>query len=150
MLRKNEATLKAVLRALPSAAVFYFAGHAEARPDRTGLLMADVDSQSGDPRLLTAELLKPGSLKHLQIAVLAACDTSKGDEGTYSDMTSLVRTLVRAGVPSIVASRWKLVSGAPDRIALPFAFPQKLFQTSGHPYYWASLDQFGGLDVIPQ
>jgi CHAT domain-containing protein/cytochrome c-type biogenesis protein CcmH/NrfG len=150
VLRKNEATLKAVLRALPSAAVFYFAGHAEARPDRTGLLMADVDSQSGDPRLLTAELLKPGSLKHLQIAVLAACDTSKGDEGTYSDMTSLVRTLVRAGVPSIVASRWKLVSGAPDRIALPFAFPQKLFQTSGHPYYWASLDQFGGLDVIPQ
>jgi CHAT domain-containing protein/cytochrome c-type biogenesis protein CcmH/NrfG len=148
VLTKNGATLEAVLRALPSAAVFYFAGHAEARPDRTGLLMADV-SQSGDPRLLTAELLEPDSLKHLQIAVLAACDTSKGDEGTYSDMTSLVRTMVRAGVPSIVASRWKLVSGAPDRIALPFVFPQKLSQTSAHPYYWASLNQFGGLDVIP-
>jgi len=149
MLTKNNATLEAVRRALPSAAVFYFAGHAEAKPDRTGLLMADIDPQSGDPRLLTAALLRPESLKHLQIAVLAACDTSKGDEGTYSDMTSLVRTMVRAGVPSIVASRWKLVSGAPDRIALPFVFPQKLSRTSAHPYYWASLNQFGGLDVIP-
>jgi CHAT domain-containing protein len=148
--QKEDATLQAVLRALPSATVFYFAGHAVATPQRTGLAMDDVDPSSGGPRLLTAEVLKPESLKHLQIAVLAACDTIKGNDGSYNDVTSLVRTMLRAGVPSVVASRWDLISGAPDRLALPFVFPQKLSQISGHPYYWASLNQFGGLDVIPQ
>lgn len=148
--QKEEATLPAVLRALPSATVFYFAGHAVAAPERTGLVMADLDPKTGDPRLLTAEMLKPESLKRLQIAVLAACNTDKGDEGNYSDTTSLVRAMVRGGVPSVLASRWNLISGAPDRLALPFVFPQKLSKISGHPYYWASLNQFGGLDVIPQ
>jgi CHAT domain-containing protein/cytochrome c-type biogenesis protein CcmH/NrfG len=148
VLTENDASLHAVLRALPSASVFYFAGHAVAAPE-PGLVMADLDPGSGDPRRLTAELLTPESLKHLQIAVLAGCDTDTGDEGNYNDVTSLVRTMVRAGVPSIVASRWKLVSGAPDRVALPLVFPRKASQTSTHPYYWASLNQFGGLDVIP-
>jgi CHAT domain-containing protein/cytochrome c-type biogenesis protein CcmH/NrfG len=148
--QKEDATLPAVLRALPSAAVFYFAGHAVATPERTGLVMADLNSKTGDSRLLTADLLEPKLLTHLQVAVLAACNTNKGNEGNYSDTTSLVRTMVRAGVPSVVASRWGLISGAPDRLALPFVFPKKLSQTSGHPYYWASLNQFGGLDVIPQ
>lgn len=150
VLTGDNATLPTVLRALPSATVFYFAGHAEAEPGRTGLLMSDIDPQSGGPRLLTAEVLKPELLKHLQIAVLAACDTSKGDEGNANDVTSLVRAMVRAGVPSVVASRWELVSGAPDRLAFPFVFPQRFSQTSAHPYFWASLNQFGGLDVIPQ
>lgn len=150
VLAEKDATLQAVLRALSSATVFYFAGHAVATSERSGLVMDDLDPKSGDPRLLTAELLKPESLQHLQVAVLAACDTSKGDDGSYNDITSLVRTMVRAGVPSIVATRWKLVSGAPDRLAFPFVFPQKASQTSTHPYYWASLNQFGGLDVIPQ
>ena len=150
VLTKKDATLQAVLRALPYATVFYFAGHAVATPDRTGLLMADIDPNSDEPRLLTADLLKPESLKRLQIVVLAACDTTKGNDGNYNDVTSLVRTMIRAGVPSVVASRWDIISGAPDRLTLPFVFPQKVPQTSAHPYYWASLNQFGGLDVIQQ
>lgn len=150
VLTGNDATLQAALRALPSATVFYFAGHAMATPQRTGLAMDDIDPKSGDASLLTAAMLKPEFLQHLQIAVLAACDTTKGNDGSYNDVTSLVRALVRAGVPSVVASRWDLISGAPDRLALPFVFPQMLSRTSDHPYYWASLNQFGGLDVIPQ
>ena len=149
VLINDQASLEAVLNALSDASVFYFAGHALATPERTGLLMADIDAKTGGPRVLTASMLVPEQLRHLQVAVLAACDTAQGEAETYTDVESLARALIRAGVPSVVASRWKISSGASERLALPFVFPQKPSNTSAHPYYWASLNQFGGLDIQP-
>jgi CHAT domain-containing protein len=148
VLKNDEATLQSVTDALPSASAFYFAGHALATPERAGLLMADVDPKTGDPLVLTAQMLRPKQLEHLQIAILAACSTSQGENGTYTDVTSLARALVRAGVPSVVASRWQIASGASDRLNLPLVFPQRPSHTAAHPYYWASLNQFGGFDVF--
>jgi hypothetical protein len=111
--------------------------------------LADYDDKLGGPSLLTAGSLKPDRVKQLQVAVLAACDTGIGEDGMYTDVTSLARALVRAGVPRVITSRWKLTSGATDRLTLPFAFPKKSVVVGAHPYYWASLNQFGGLDVAP-
>jgi len=149
VLKNSQATLQAVMDSLRTSSIFYFAGHAEATPARAGLLMADIDPTTGEPRMLTARLLEPALLEHLQIAILAACDTGQGENGSYTDVTSLARAFVRGGVPSVVASRWKLISGAPERLAFPFVFPQRPSHITDHPYYWASLNQFGGLDVQP-
>jgi len=149
VLKNSQATLQAVMDGLRTTSIFYFAGHAVASPARAGLLMADIDPTTGDPRVLTARLLEPALLGNLQIAILAACDTGQGENGSYTDVTSLARAFVRGGVPSVVASRWKLISGAPERLALPFVFPQRPSHTTVHPYYWASLNQFGGLDIQP-
>ena len=149
VLKNSQATLQTVMDALSTSSVFYFAGHALAEPGRTGLVLADYDDKLGGPSLLTAGSLKPDRVKQLQVAVLAACDTGIGEDGMYTDVTSLARALVRAGVPRVITSRWKLTSGATDRLTLPFAFPKKSVVVGAHPYYWASLNQFGGLDVAP-
>jgi CHAT domain-containing protein len=149
VLKNGQATLQAVMNALSTSSVFYFAGHALAEPGRTGLVLGDHDNQLGGPNLLTAGSLKPDRVKQLQVAVLAACDTGIGEDGMYTDVTSLARALVRAGVPRVITSRWTLTSGATDRLTLPFVFPRKSAVAAGHPYYWASLNQFGGLDVAP-
>ena len=145
VLKDNQATLTAVTEALRSASIFYFAGHALATPERAGLVMADIDPKTQRARLLTAEDLKPENVRKLKVAILAGCDTGKGESGSYNDVTSLARALVRAGVPMVVVSRWELSSGAPERLNLPFVFPQRPTRTDIHPFYWASLNQFGRL-----
>lgn len=149
VLKNGQATLQAVMEALSTSSVFYFAGHAVAEPGRTGLVLGDYDDKLGGPSLLTAGSLKPDRVKKLQVAVLAACDTGIGEDGMYTDVTSLARALVRGGVPRVITSRWKLTSGVTDRLALPFVFPIKPVVGAVHPYYWASLGQFGGLEIAP-
>ena len=149
VLKNDQATLQAVTEALSASSVFYFAGHALAEPGRTGLVLGDFDDKLGGPNLLTAGSLKPDRVKQMQVAVLAACDTGIGENGMYTDVTSLARALVRAGVPRVITSRWTLTSSAVDRLKLPFVFPRKSVVGAGHPYYWASLNQFGGIDVAP-
>jgi CHAT domain-containing protein len=150
ILKDNQATLSAVTEALRSASIFYFAGHALGTPERVGLVMADIDPKTQRPRLLTAEDLKPENVRKLKIAILAGCDTAKGESGSYNDVTSLARALVRGGVPMVVVSRWELSSGAPERLNLPFVFPQRPARTDIHPFYWASLNQFGRVDFETQ
>jgi CHAT domain-containing protein len=48
----------------------------------------------------------------LELAVLSACGTANGSEGTAVDTDSLVRSLQRSGVTYVVASQWKLDSVA--------------------------------------
>ena len=150
ILKDNQATLSAVTEALRSASIFYFAGHALATPERVGLVMADIDPKTQRARLLTAEDLKAGNVRKLKIAILAGCDTGKGESGSYNDVTSLARALVRAGVPMVVVSRWQLNFGASERLNLPFVFPQRPARTDIHPFYWASLNQFGRVDFETQ
>src|SRR5262249_6394386 len=112
--------------------------------------MSDIDPKTQTARLLTAEDLKAGRVRHLKIAILAGCDSGQGESGSYNDVTSLTRALVAAGVPMVVVSRWKLSSGAPERLELPFVFPQRPNRTDNHPFYWASLNQFGRAEFEPQ
>jgi CHAT domain-containing protein len=55
VLKGGEATLSAVRSELPGAAVFHFAGHSLAAPQRTGLLLQGGAGQANTPRLMDAE-----------------------------------------------------------------------------------------------
>jgi CHAT domain-containing protein len=150
-----QANRTEVLRNLGNTTVFHFVGHAVASVDQVGLLLGpDAVVNSSD--LVN---LRPRNLK---LVVLSACDTAIGDEGTTADVNSLARTLAVAGVPQIVASRWKVDSAVTRQLMRAFysnlmsgKSPADSLRAASaavrnlpgyeHPYYWGSFAVFGTL-----
>jgi CHAT domain-containing protein len=64
------ATGGGVLKHLPWAAVFHFAGHGVASSEHSGVMLSD--------QLLTSDQLEGVNLARVQLVFLAACDTEKG------------------------------------------------------------------------
>jgi CHAT domain-containing protein len=141
-----------LIKYLSSARVFHFAGHAVASPKRVGLLLADST--------LSADALQGAKLSHLELAVLSACETANGSDGTPVDPNSLIRSFEGSGVPHVVASRWRLDSSAARLFmeifysallqgnTVPRAMQlseNALRNTAGmnRPYFWAALNDFG-------
>jgi CHAT domain-containing protein len=114
----------------------------------------------GPESLLSAHDIAALRLRNLRLAVLSACDTANGDEGTPADLNSVARTLVAAGVPNVVASRWRVDSATTRQLMRAFyaslvsgKSPAAALRAAGdtvrsmpryrHPYYWASFAVFG-------
>lgn len=151
-----NATVTAVLNELPEAVVFHFAGHAVASPERTGLVLFG-SSASGDPAvpvLMTVEL-KRSTVRKCKLVVLSACSTGRDSEVAEASPENIANSLVRAGVPRVVASRWEvdstateslmrsfyesLLSGRSVPIALQAATaPVRNSAATKHPYFWAA------------
>ena len=154
----REATLSAVRSELPAAAVFHFAGHALAAPQRTGLLLESPDGKANIPRLMDASVVRQLHLQSLQLAVLSACSTASG--GGSSGFDSVTDALLRAGVPHVVASRWAVDSTETRGFVQDFYHNALSGQTvsnatrltsqkillnprTAHPYYWAAFAAYG-------
>jgi len=58
--------------------------------------------------------------KNLRLAVLSACDTANGDDGTFADLNSVARNLTVLGVPQTVASRWNVDSAVTRQLMRAF------------------------------
>jgi CHAT domain-containing protein/tetratricopeptide (TPR) repeat protein len=153
LIHGHEVTRAEVLAQLRDARVLHFAGHAFAGFNRVGLVL-------GPSSLLSSHDIAALGLRNLKLAVLSACDTANGDEGTSADGDSLARTLVAAGVPNVVASRWRVDSNV-TRLLMRVFYSNLLSDKSPaeslraaraairsipayqHPYYWASFAVFG-------
>jgi CHAT domain-containing protein/tetratricopeptide (TPR) repeat protein len=160
LLKGGEATLSAVRSELPGAAVFHFAGHSLATPERTGLMLEAGDGQANTtPRLMDASVVRQLHLQSLQLAVLSACSTASGSGGS-SGFDSVTDALLRAGVPHVVASRWAVDSAETRRFVEDFyrsalsgqtasnatrLTSQKMLlnPSTAHPYYWAAFAAYG-------
>ncbi len=159
VLEGREATLTAVRSELPDAAVFHFAGHSLATPDRTGLMLAGGDEQAKTPSLLDAAAVRHLHLQSLQLAVLSACSTASGSGGS-NGFNSVTDALLRAGVPHVVASRWPVDSAETRGFVEDFyrnalsgqLVSEALRQTArnmlanprtAHPYYWSAFSAYG-------
>jgi CHAT domain-containing protein len=159
VLKGPEATVDAVLRELPLADAFLFAGHSLATRWGAGLLLAP-SGMSPLPPLLTARELVPVRLKKCRLVVLSACSTHGGSGGSFADPESLVRTLIADGVPLVLASRWDVDSEATEAFMDGFyrsllagvhgatalqrsASVLRSGKDSTHPYYWAAFSAFG-------
>jgi CHAT domain-containing protein len=139
-----------VLARLSQSAVLSFMGHGEPYETGTGLRV--------DPKLvLTAKDFTPRNLRHLRLAVLAACSTGSSGADGLLDNRSLVHAFLSGGVPSVVASRWNVESEStadlmsdfyhdvpkePPAQAL-FSARNQLLKTYSHPYYWAGFSVTG-------
>jgi CHAT domain-containing protein/cytochrome c-type biogenesis protein CcmH/NrfG len=154
LLMEREATIDAVLRHLPDASIFHFAGHAIRSSQQSGLLLSDS--------LLSTRLIEKTSISRLQLAVLSACDTQDGSAGDVTDDDSLVRTFLSAGVPHIVASRWNVDSFVTRQFMQLFyrallngnTVADSIYQAQSglrsrpgmsHPYYWSAFTAFGAV-----
>jgi CHAT domain-containing protein/cytochrome c-type biogenesis protein CcmH/NrfG len=159
VLKGGEATLSAVRNELPGAAVFHFAGHSLATPEKTGLMLEDGGRQANAPRLLDAAAVRQLHLQTLRLAVLSACSTASGSGGS-SGFNSVTDALLRAGVPHVVASRWTVdsvearsfvedfyhnaLSGQPVSGALrQTALKMLANPRTAHPYYWSAFSAYG-------
>jgi CHAT domain-containing protein/tetratricopeptide (TPR) repeat protein len=159
VLKGGEATLSAVRSGLPGAAVFHFAGHSLATPERTGLMLEAGDGQASAPRMLDAAAVRQLRLKGLQLAVLSACSTASGSGGS-SGFNSVTGALLRAGVPHVVASRWAVDSAETRGFVEDFYHNAQSGQTvsdairltsrkmlanprTSHPYYWSAFAAYG-------
>jgi len=152
----GQAVLANVTQRLPEAEVFHFAGHAVFDRNQTGLVMAP-EPRTTRMILLDQDKLSRENLKRLKLVVLSGCETGIADAGLI-DPGNLVRVFLRASVPNVVASKWRvdsrmsarlledvyrgLLRGEPIEKAMADA--EKPLQSAGlHPYYWAAFSVFG-------
>jgi len=138
---------------IAQADVFHFAGHALVSAESATLVTGTSD-------LLSAAQLSAFNGGRIQLVVLSACSTSSGTAGLFDDDDSMVRRLLGARIPEVVASRWmvdsvataslmkifyaELLTGKSASEALRSA-SQSLRAQSGfsHPFYWAGFTAFG-------
>ena len=158
-LRDKGANLAVIRREIREAEVFHFAGHAVASPERTGLVLEELDPEENRSRLIDARSFKSSETSALQLAVLSACN-SNGERDLDSGTEPVASSLLRLGVPHVVASRWKvdsratsdfmkrfyvtLLAGADVANAMHAAQMALASQpTWAHPYYWAAFELHG-------
>lgn len=159
VLKGREATMDAVVAALPEAGVFHFTGHSLAVSQHAGLLLTGAGSAKGTPLLLEGDKLRRLNLRTLQLAVLSTCSTESGSDGSRG-FNSVAEALERAGVPHVVASRWavdsvetrkfmesfyrSLLSGQPVSNALRLTAQAMLSNPrTSHPYFWSAFAAYG-------
>ncbi|MCZ8274204.1 MAG: CHAT domain-containing protein [Microcystis sp. LE19-4.1E] len=104
----NQATKKAILSQLPQARIIHLATHG-LLDDFKGLgvpgAIALAPSGNDDGLLTASEIL---NLKlNAELVVLSACDTGRG-RITGDGVIGLSRSLITAGVPSIIVSLWSV------------------------------------------
>lgn len=86
----------------------HFAGHGEIVNGESRLVLMDLKTKKSDP-VSASEL---GALlrdKELTIVVLSACSTSSGD--FTKQFSVLAKTLVKAGIPVVVANQFPVTNG---------------------------------------
>jgi len=135
------------------AQIFHFSGHAVSDVQASGLV-------TGNGGLLDALRLPESLPLRSQLVVLSACDSARGSDGYFDDEDSLVRRLIEAGVPEVVASRWmvdssatfplmrsfyrELLAGKPVSVALALASRDLRSRPEySHPFFWAGFSVFG-------
>jgi CHAT domain-containing protein/tetratricopeptide (TPR) repeat protein len=156
----REATMAAVTQHQPHAELFHFAGHGLSQAGNGGLLLAPSGISELGSEVLDGRRLAGQNWSRCRLAVLSACSTGTGESGGPVNPESLVRRLLWAGVPRVVASSWRVDSQT--TLELMEAFYEHLLSASDpasalrqagrrirdregtrHPYYWAGFQLFG-------
>ncbi len=105
----NQATKAAIVRQMPQASIIHLATHGLVDTNNGfGSAIALAPDRPGTPNdgLLTAEEIFPMKLK-AELVVLRACDTGRG-RITGDGVVGLSRSLITAGVPSVMVSLWSI------------------------------------------
>jgi CHAT domain-containing protein len=161
ILQNHQVSFTALSKSLSQATIFHFAGHGIQMPEGAALLILSTAGQSDSPSVIDAPALASLHFSHLRLAVLSACSTETGGDGNgLFDPGSLVRALIKGGVPEVIATRWPVESTATEQAMASFyasllrgtSAPDALRlamikirtqQSTSHPYYWAAFTSFG-------
>jgi CHAT domain-containing protein/tetratricopeptide (TPR) repeat protein len=161
VLRNDDARLDILSTLIRQADVLHFAGHALQTGNGAVLLIGSAHEPFDSNSALDAGALASMHFPRLRLAVLSACTTEAGsDEKNTLDSGSLVRALMRGGVPQVIATRWPIDSASTSELmasfydnllkgcsvadALRLAIMHIRAQpATSHPYYWAGFTSFG-------
>lgn len=132
-------------------------------PMYSRLLMARVENDASDDGLLEAREIVQLNL-NADLVVLSACQTARGRVGAGEGMIGISWAFFVAGVPTMVASQWKVDSASTAKLMIDFhrrlkeqsnqsqTKPSALQQASlnlmkdpryRHPYFWAGFILMG-------
>lgn len=159
MLIGRNATVDALRAKHPAAGLFHFAGHGLTTSDTGALVLASSDSILG-LTLLESDTID-FTVRACRLAVLAACSTARGERSGAFRPESLIQSFWRAGVPTVVATRWavdsatagdfmntfytRLMDGRSPAVALREAtlVLRRSSPAFQHPATWAGFHAFG-------
>jgi len=121
LLSGTRASRAAVLRLLPQASLFHFAGHAVYNPDHPELsyLALAPDSAGGDGILRAREI---GTLAatNLMTVVLSACSTLSPRPTHAGAPAGLAYSFLRAGAPATVSTLWDVTDQTTTGVMVEF------------------------------
>ena len=153
----------------PKYEVLHFATHGlldNRNPMFSYLILAQAAGDTNEDGLLEAREIINMDL-HAKLAVLSACQTARGWVGAGEGVIGMSWALFVAGVPTTVASQWKVDSASTTRLMIDFhrrltmrranpklkegkaeALRQAALQLLrseryGHPFYWAGFVMIG-------
>lgn len=156
----KDATKQTILSLLPKARIAHFATHG-ILDDLRGLGSAIALTPSGnDNGLLTAEEIFDLKL-NADLVVISACNTGKG-RITGDGVIGLSRSLMNAGVPSLVVSLWSVNDRSTTTLMTEFyrnlqlkkldkarslqKAMQSMIQNDYSPYDWAAFNLIGNAE----
>jgi len=114
-----SASKDVVLKALPGASLFHFAGHAqlmERAPARSHLVLAGQSGDVGENTITAAEVAKL-RLSRMELVVLSSCGTTQqSGSGRASVQNGLADAFLSAGAKGVVSSGWEVDDAATARL----------------------------------
>jgi CHAT domain-containing protein/Tfp pilus assembly protein PilF len=161
----SEAREGVVKTEAPKYEVLHFATHGlldNHNPLFSYLTLAQTAGEPNEDGLLEAREIINMDL-HARLAVLSACQTARGRVGAGEGVIGMSWALFVAGVPTTVASQWKVDSASTTRLMIDFhrrltmrhpkeAKAEALRQATlgllrseryRHPFYWAGFVMIG-------
>jgi CHAT domain-containing protein len=141
---------------LQNAAILHYAGHSASSGNGGALVLEERKPDGREYSVsLRSDDLEGTRLEHGKLAVLSACQTDRGQGQHWLDRDNLAVTLLSAGFPEVVASRWNIDSGATTTLMQAFyanvsngiSVPKSLriaaettrqLHEYQHPYFWAA------------
>jgi CHAT domain-containing protein len=157
-LQRIDATREKIRAALGKQEVLHFVSHGFSNIWNEGLLI--YSNQENNAAIWNARDFDPKLFRKGQLVVLSACSTGRALQTRRESHGEMVRSLLRAGVPHVIASQWNIDSKA-TRDFIGLFYKALLLGNSAssslrraqvemiengptsHPYYWAALVAFG-------
>lgn len=162
-LTDREASVPRLEMLLPRSEIVHLAAHGIVTNENEGLLLFAGEghgSSAHDTVLWGADRIRPEFFPRTRLVVLSACSINKSTKNRLEVRGRLVRAILGAHVPNVVAARWnvkstltagfmdefysQLIHGSSVSSALASAEEQvrtKLHKE--HPYYWAAFAVIG-------
>lgn len=155
VLVRDDATEYDIKRAISGYEIAHFACHGLFNYDYPLLsALALAENQTDDGRWELHEIYNV-DMSHTNLVIMSACETGLAQIKKNDDMVGLVRGFLNAGVPSVIASLWKVDDNATFKLmsrfyhylSLGFNKAEALKRSQNeliespnfnHPFYWAA------------
>ena len=109
ILKKQEATPSAFLKAIPQASILHLATHVLYNPDpRFQAIAFAKEDAKGAEFMYSQKLLHSGISSQAEMVVLSGCNSGKGKYQRGEGPMSWVRVFKALGSPNVVASLWSI------------------------------------------